>query len=83
MGVKNYKPTSPGRRDMSVSDFAEVTKSAPERSLVEGRVNKSGGRNGHGRTTSWHRGGGHKRNDDEKGKGVFHSAQQFLLRQTR
>ena len=61
MGVKNYKPTSPGRRDMSVSDFAEVTKSAPERSLVEGRVNKSGGRNGHGRTTSWHRGGGHKR----------------------
>ncbi len=46
---------------MSVSDFADVTKGAPERSLVSGRVNKSGGRNGHGRVTSWHRGGGHKR----------------------
>jgi len=61
MGVKNYKPTSPGRRDMSVSDFSEITRGAPERSLVTGRVNKSGGRNGLGRTTSWHRGGGHKR----------------------
>lgn len=61
MPVKNYKPTSPGRRDMSVSDFAEITRGRPEKSLVEGRVTKSGGRNGHGRTTSWHRGGGHKR----------------------
>jgi large subunit ribosomal protein L2 len=61
MAVKNYKPTSPGRRGMGVSDFAEVTRVRPERSLVEGRVNKSGGRNGNGRVTSWHRGGGHKR----------------------
>ena len=61
MGIKKYKPTSPGRRGMSVSDFGEVTRSKPERSLVEGRVNKSGGRNSYGRITSWHRGGGHKR----------------------
>ncbi len=61
MPVKVYKPTSPGRRDMSVSDFAEITRGRPERSLTSGRVNKSGGRNGHGRVTIWHRGGGHKR----------------------
>jgi large subunit ribosomal protein L2 len=62
VGVKNYKPTSAGRRGMSVNDFGELTKGAkPERSLVGGRINKSGGRNTHGRTTSWHRGGGHKR----------------------
>jgi len=61
MGIKNYKPTSPGRRGMSVSDFSEVTRSKSERSLTGGRVNKSGGRNVNGRTTSWHRGGGHKR----------------------
>ena len=61
MAVKNYRPTSPGRRGMSVSDFGEITKGKPERSLVTGRVNKSGGRNSYGRITSWHRGGGHKR----------------------
>ncbi len=61
MPVKVYKPTSAGRRNMSVSDFAEVTAKRPEKSLVGGRVNKSGGRNARGRTTSWHRGGGHKR----------------------
>ncbi|MBW2395866.1 MAG: 50S ribosomal protein L2 [Deltaproteobacteria bacterium] len=61
MPVRIYKPTSPGRRKMSVSDFADVTTAKPERSLVTGRVNKSGGRNGYGRVTSWHRGGGHKR----------------------
>jgi large subunit ribosomal protein L2 len=61
MPVRNYKPTSPGRRDMSVSEFAEVTRSRPERSLLDGRVTKSGGRNGKGHVTSWHRGGGHKR----------------------
>jgi large subunit ribosomal protein L2 len=61
MGVKNYKPTSPGRRGMSVTDFAEITRGQPERSLVGGRVTKSGGRNVGGRITSWHRGGGHKR----------------------
>jgi large subunit ribosomal protein L2 len=46
---------------MSVSDFAEVTRSHPERSLLAGQVNKSGGRNVYGRITSWQRGGGHKR----------------------
>jgi large subunit ribosomal protein L2 len=61
MPVKNYKPTSPGRRDMSVSDFAEITSSRPEKSLTEGRVNRSGGRNADGHTTAWHRGGGRKR----------------------
>jgi large subunit ribosomal protein L2 len=61
MGLKNYKPTSPGRRGMSVSDFAEITRAKPERSLVGGSVKKSGGRNVNGRITSWHRGGGHKR----------------------
>jgi large subunit ribosomal protein L2 len=61
MAVKNYKPTSPGRRGMSITDFAEITRGKPERSLVDGRVTKSGGRNVDGRITSWHRGGGHKR----------------------
>ena len=61
MAVKNYKPTSPGRRGMSVSDFAEITRSRPERSLLGGAVNKTGGRNGYGRVTSWQRGGGHRR----------------------
>jgi large subunit ribosomal protein L2 len=45
---------------MSVSDFAEITRTTPESSLVEG-ITKSGGRNSYGRVTSWHRGGGHKR----------------------
>jgi len=46
---------------MSVSEFADVTRARPERSLVEGLQKKSGGRNVYGRTTSWHRGGGHRR----------------------
>ena len=53
MAVKNYKPTSPGRRGMSVSDFAEVTRSKPEKSLLRGAVAKTGGRNAYGRVTSW------------------------------
>ena len=61
MGTKNYKPTSPGRRGMSVSDFSEITRSTPERSLLSGQVKKSGGRNNLGRITSWQRGGGLKR----------------------
>ncbi len=61
MPVRIYKPTSAGRRKMSVSDFGELTRGSPERSLLEGRVSKTGGRNNLGRTTSWHRGGGHKR----------------------
>jgi len=61
MPVKLYKPTSPGRRGMSVSAFDEITRGRPEKSLVTGRVNKTGGRNMKGRTTSFSRGGGHKR----------------------
>jgi len=45
---------------MSVSDFADITRGQPERSLLECRVRQTGGRNVHGRVTSWHRGGGHK-----------------------
>ncbi len=61
MAVRIYKPTSPGRRKMSVSDFGEITRGSPERSLLEGQIKKTGGRNNGGRVTSWHRGGGHKR----------------------
>ena len=61
MPVRVYKPTSPGRRQMSVSVFADISTKRPERSLVEGANKKSGGRNASGHTTSWHRGGGHKR----------------------
>jgi large subunit ribosomal protein L2 len=61
MPVKVYKPTSAGRRNMSVSDFAELTRGKSERSLTKGLVKKSGGRNSNGRITSFHRGGGHRR----------------------
>ena len=60
MAIKKYKPTSPGRRFATYADNAEVTKTEPEKSLVEG-LKKSGGRNTHGRITSRHRGGGAKR----------------------
>ncbi len=60
MPTKRYKPTSPGRRFQTVSDFAEITKSKPEKSLLEPQK-RSSGRNVHGRVTSRHRGGGHKR----------------------
>src|SRR5919205_1334773 len=60
MAIKKHKPTSPGRRFATWSDRAEVTRSEPEKSLVEG-LSKSGGRNAHGRITSRHRGGGAKR----------------------
>lgn len=59
MGIKTFKPTSPARRFYSVSDFTEITKSEPERSLVE-KQNSTGGRNNNGRITSRFRGGGHK-----------------------
>ena len=60
MPIRKPKPTSPGRRFSTYPDFAEVTKSEPEKSLVEG-LTKSGGRNARGRKTSRHRGGGAKR----------------------
>jgi large subunit ribosomal protein L2 len=60
MAVKKFKATSAGRRFMAVSDFAEITTSKPERSLLA-PLSKSGGRNNRGRITVRHRGGGHKR----------------------
>jgi large subunit ribosomal protein L2 len=60
MPIRNPKPTSPGRRFVTYSDFAEITKTTPEKTLVEG-LKKSGGRNVNGRKTSRHRGGGAKR----------------------
>ena len=60
MPIKRYKPTSPGRRFMSVSTFEEVTKKTPERSLTE-HLPKHSGRNNTGSITVRHRGGGHKK----------------------
>jgi large subunit ribosomal protein L2 len=60
MAIRKPKPTSPGMRFVSYPDFAEITRSEPEKSLTEG-LKKSGGRNAHGRKTSRHRGGGAKR----------------------
>jgi large subunit ribosomal protein L2 len=60
MPIRKPKPTSPGMRFVSYPDFAEITKTEPEKSLVEG-LKKSGGRNTNGRKTSRHRGGGAKR----------------------
>jgi large subunit ribosomal protein L2 len=59
MGIKTFKPTSPSRRYYSTSDFADITKSEPEKSLVE-KQTSTGGRNNVGRITSRFRGGGHK-----------------------
>ncbi len=60
MPTKKYNPTSPARRFMTVSTFEEITKSEPERSLLES-LNKAGGRNNYGRITVRHRGGGNRR----------------------
>lgn len=60
MAIKKYKPTSPARRFMTVSDFAEITKTTPERSLIES-LKKNAGRNSYGRITVRHRGGGNRR----------------------
>jgi large subunit ribosomal protein L2 len=60
MGVRQFKPTSPGRRFMTISDFDEVTTDKPEKSLLA-PVRRHGGRNNTGRITTRHQGGGHKR----------------------
>lgn len=60
MSIKHYKPTSPARRQMSVSTFDEITTDKPEKSLLQ-PLPKKAGRNNQGRTTVRHRGGGHKR----------------------
>ncbi|MBN1614256.1 MAG: 50S ribosomal protein L2 [Deltaproteobacteria bacterium] len=60
MAIRKYKPTSPGRRFQTCSDFKEITSSEPEKSLVR-PLKRTGGRNCYGRMTSRHIGGGHKR----------------------
>jgi large subunit ribosomal protein L2 len=60
MALRKYKPTTPGRRGASVSDFKEITRDAPERALTR-KITKKAGRNSQGRVTTRHRGGGHKR----------------------
>ena len=60
MPLKSHKPTTPSRRHMVLSDFSEITKSSPERSLLKGQKSKAG-RNSAGRISVRHRGGGHKR----------------------
>jgi large subunit ribosomal protein L2 len=60
MALRRRKPTSPGMRFQTVSDFSEITKDQPEKSLLAA-VSKTGGRNNHGRKTARHKGGGHKR----------------------
>jgi len=60
MAIRKLKPNTPGTRFMSISSFEEITKSTPEKSLTT-KLFKSGGRNNHGRITTRHRGGGHKR----------------------
>ncbi len=60
MAIKKFRPTSPGRRFMTVSAFEEITKTEPERSLLAPLKSKAG-RNAHGHITARHRGGGHKR----------------------
>ncbi|HEX5856400.1 MAG TPA: 50S ribosomal protein L2 [Thermoanaerobaculia bacterium] len=60
MPVKSYKPTSPGLRQRTTSDFSEITKSGPEKALTRGKL-KTGGRDSRGHLTSWWRGGGHKK----------------------
>jgi len=59
MGIKSFKPTTPGRRWMTVSDFADLTKRVPEKSLLR-PLKKKGGRNNQGIITCRHKGGGHK-----------------------
>ena len=60
MGIKKFRPTTPGLRHAAIADFAELTKGKPEKRLLM-PLKKSGGRNNRGRITSRHRGGGHKR----------------------
>lgn len=60
MGIKGFKPTSPARRQMTVSTFEEITKTTPEKSLVE-TIKKNSGRNNQGRITVRHKGGGNRK----------------------
>ena len=61
MGIKKYNPYTPSRRHMTGSDFSEITKKTPEKSLISATMNKQAGRNNQGKITVRHRGGGAKR----------------------
>jgi len=61
MGLKKFKPTTPGLRSRTTVDFSELTKKEPEKALIR-PLRRTGGRNNRGRISSWQRGGGHKRN---------------------
>ena len=83
MGIRTYKPTSAGRRNASVADFAELTRGAAAPKTLRVRKKKTGGRNNQGKITSRHRGGGHmqhyrlvdfRRNKDDV-PGTVHSIQ--------
>ena len=67
MGIKTYNPYTPSRRNMTGSDFSEITKTTPEKSLVVS-LKKNAGRNNQGKITVRHRGGGAKRKYNEQGK---------------
>ncbi len=60
MGLKSFRPTTPGQRFKTVSDFEEITTDQPEKSLLR-PLRKTGGRDNRGHISAWHRGGGHKR----------------------
>src|SRR4030043_2149835 len=60
MAIKKFRPTSPGRRFQTISEFKEITSITPEKSLLL-PLKKTGGRNSYGRITAWQRRGGHKR----------------------
>ncbi len=60
MGIKRFKPYTPSRRQMTVSDFSEITKKTPEKSLIE-HIKKTSGRNNQGKITVRHKGGGYKK----------------------
>jgi large subunit ribosomal protein L2 len=60
MGIRKYKPTSPGRRFQSAPDYKEITSESPHKGLLS-PVKKTGGRNSYGRVTAWQKGGGNKR----------------------
>jgi large subunit ribosomal protein L2 len=60
MGIRKYKPTSPGRRFQSASDYREITSETPRKGLLS-PTKKTGGRNSYGRVTAWQKGGGNKR----------------------
>ena len=61
MAIRKYKPTTPGRRGSSVADFAEITRSTPEKSLLRAAATARAAATSHGRITTRHQGGGHKR----------------------